>query len=763
MLEPAYDLVRCHLEATSIMLPRPLTSFVGRQTERANGVRLIESAAIVTIVGPPGVGKTRLAIEIVRGGGHFRDRSWFADLGTVTAPALVVSAVLAAIGVPAREEDGAEQIIRRIGTESALLVLDNCEHLVSAVGDLVLRLAADCPGLHVLTTSRIELGVSGERLLVLEPLQTPTSQGAETDATVLFVDRAEAAGAVIGTSETERLAVGRICAGLDGLPLAIELAAARTRTIGLQRLAAMVADPLAAAGKPPRVSLLPLRPLRDSIAWSYQLCLPTECTAWAMLAVFTGSFTLDAALAVLTDTGHPAPSVDLVEMLVRQSVVMTETDARGAVRYRMLDTIREYGRTRLIAEGLEERAVDAHGTWYAARGAELETEWVGPGQSERLRLVEQDLPNIRSAAATVLTRRRRLELLTGLVALPAAELWWTTGRLDEGLYWLRRGLEVCTAPDGLRFRLLVLGATFASAWRRLDEAEGYLIELRCLAAAGDDPYRVGAAAFAEGFAAAQRGDHEHAVAVLTDGIRVADADDQLIRMQLRSRQLLIFALNGLRQDAVAARVCAQVIVIADRLGEAYYRAYADQMLALYAWRRGSRTVAQAHARAALRSSLDFPERPENADLLLVSALIEQRWGDPLRAVALHSAAEATDRIGLRPATLDSADVIDAVRQLSAVPGAAAARTAGSSFTAREAIAFALGPRLSARRHGPAVPFTTRELEIANLIAMGMANKQIAARLELSPKTIEGHVTRLMAKLGVTSRVQIATWALRDTS
>ena len=744
------------------MLPRPLTSFVGRQTERANGVRLIESAAIVTVIGPPGVGKTRLAIEIVHDcGDRFRDRIWFADLGTVTAPALVVPAVLAAMGVPARQDDGVEQIVRRIGAAPALLVLDNCEHLLSAVAELVLRLAADCPELHVLGTSRIELGVSGERLLVLAPLETPTSQRADTDATALFVDRAEAAGAEIGTSDAERLAVGRICAGLDGLPLAIELAAARTRTVGLQRLATMVADPLAAAGKPPRVSLLPLRPLRDSIAWSYQLCLPTERTAWAMLAVFAGSFTLDAALAVLTDTGHPAPSVDLVEMLVRQSVVMTETDACGAVRYRMLDTIREYGRTQLIAEGLEERAVDAHGTWYAARGAELETEWVGPGQSERLRLVEQDLPNIRSAAVTVLTRRRRLDLLAGLVALPAAELWWTTGRLDEGLYWLRRALEVCTGRDGLRFRLLVLAATFASVWRKLDEAEGYLVELRRLAGAGDDPYRVGAAAFAEGFAAAQRGDHARAVAVLTDGIQVADAHDLLIRMQLRSRQLLVFALNGLRQDAAAARVCAQMIAVADRVKEVYYRAYANQMLALYAWRRDSRTAALAHARAALRSSLDFPQRPENADLLLVCALIEQRWGDPMRAVALHAAAEATDRIGLRPATLGSADVIDAVRRLSTLPGAAAARAAGCSFTAQEAIAFALGPRLSGR-HTSASPFTTRELEIANLIAVGMANKQIAARLELSPKTIEGHVTRLMAKLGVTSRVQIATWALQES-
>lgn len=736
------------------MLPRPLTSFIGRAADLSRGAAEVAGHPLVTIVGPPGVGKTRLAIEVAR---HvvpeFADRAWFVDLARVTAPELVAPSVLDAIGVPARGRPAVEELARQLGANPALLVLDNCEHVREAVSDLVLGALAACTGLHVLASSRSELGLSGERIIALEPFEDPVSLEPSPDALTLFLDRARSAGVTLDDSPETHEAVRGICGRLDGLPLAIELAAARVRVLGLSQLDTLLTKPLQTLSTKPRRASPPQRSLRESIAWSYHLCSASEQVAWELLAVFAGSFDLAAATAVLSEAGIGEP-LDLIDALIAKSILLTAPET-GAARYRMLVVLREYGRDLLRTRGIELPAREAHAAWYSRVGAELETSWVGPGQAERLRRVEAELSNIREAADFVLSTSGHIELLSGLVVLPAAELWWATGRLDEGLYWLRRAVTACHEADDLRFHLLSTAGTFALALGLLDEGGRYVRELRVMSRDSADAFRLGAMAFVAGFEAIQRRHFRLAVEILRNGIRATDGHDELVRVSLRNRQMLTFALNGLRRDVEAAQVCDEIIAIARAPGDAYYCAFANQMHALYAWRHHDPEAARSRAHAALLTSLDFPNRPENVDLLLICALIDERWGDRARAAQLLAAANATDRIGLRPATLGAEDVAYAASRLSSSPDEEVARAQGRALSARQAIELAIATGSDSATTAPKL--TSREAGIARMITFGMANKQIAAELGLSTKTVEGHITRLMAKLGARSRVQVATW------
>ncbi|WP_156876590.1 ATP-binding protein [Microbacterium luticocti] len=720
------------------MLPRPLTSFIGREDERRRGCAEVSSHRLVTVTGPPGVGKTRLAVEIAADlDAAFDGRCWFVDLTAVSAPALVETTVLAAVDSAVFDGEAAAVFARRLGGARALLVLDNCEQVREATAEIVLRLTEAAEGLHVLVTSRVSLGLAGEHLLPLTPLDV---DGA---AVALFLDRARSDGAAVDDDRATRDAARAVCQQLDGLPLAIELAAAQVRHLGVERLARLLDEPLQALPHAPKRARLAQRPLADAIAASHRLCTPAQQQAWAALSVFAGDFGVDEASMILAASAADGEPHALLGALVDQSILMT-VPREGAMRYRLLATLAAFGRAELARHGREPAVRDAHARWYARIGADLELGWVGPGQAERLRRADAEIANLRAAADHVISSGRHTDLLHDLVALPAAELWWTTGRIDEGGYWLARALGAHREPDGLRGRLLMLAATFAYAARKLDDGDAYLAELDALALPG--AYAVGARAFAAGFGLIQHGELEQAVDVLRAGIAVADAEPALVRMQLRSRQLLVFACNGLRRNA--AETCDEMLAISQHAGEDYYRAFAEQMLALRAWRRGDAEAARGHLDRALHGSIDFADRPENADLLRVAGLIEERWGDPQVAATLMAAAGTTDRVRLQPAMLGTDELAEPVARLRRY--AAAART-GAGMSAREALAFAV------RRTNGWAP-TPRQLQVADLIRAGRANKQIAVELGLSPKTVEGHIARLMAGLGVSSRAQIAAWA-----
>lgn len=344
-------------------LPVPLTRLIGRSAEIAEVGALVAERRLVTVTGVGGCGKTRLAIAVAdKLGGGAR----FVDLTAVTGKDLVVTAVAAALGVPERPDrrplDG---LIRRLRPHALLLVLDNCEHLADACADLAAALLTACPHLRVLATSRIQLGVPGEVAWPLAPLPAPAGRVSTLadvrglDAVELFLDRA-AVPAVRALADTDAPALAAICAGLDGLPLAIELAAARTAVLTLPDIAARIHDPalLRRSGPPGagRRAAERHHALDAAMAWSYQLLDPTLQAAFRRLAVFAGGFTLDAVEAVVP--GARGRAVDLVGDLVARSLVVVDRTPAGA-RYRLLETIRQYARERL-AETADECASTRH-------------------------------------------------------------------------------------------------------------------------------------------------------------------------------------------------------------------------------------------------------------------------------------------------------------------------------------------------------------------------------------------------------------------
>lgn len=738
------------------MLPRPLASFIGRQAEQNELRESVRDHALTTLVGPPGVGKTRLAVETTRGlVAEFGERRWFVELASLNAPELTAPTVLAGVEAPTRHGDAVTDIARYIGAEPALLVIDNCEHLLSAVAELSLQLLERCDGLRIVATSRSELGVDGEQVLTVRPLETTPDRYRRSDAARLFYDRADARDAELRHDAAEAELVARICARLDGLPLAIELAASRSRVIALSDLSERLAAPLEALSSEPRHSSTTQRSLSDSIAWSFELCGDREQRALEAFSVFGGTFDLAAAQPVLAAIGISDASIDLIDTLVARSLLHTVRGHEGQIRYRMLAIVRAFAQDQLSRRHADQQSVrEAHAHWYAGVGSDLETTWIGPDQARKLHAAEQDLPNIREAASYAIDHERP-ELLIGLILLPAAELWWATGRLQEGMYWLRRIQSRPGLPMEVRFRTLMLGATFAYGLRLLDEGDHYIDEITCFVEAIDDRYVLGAYAYAKGFGQIQHGNPEQAIRTLSGSKRLSDGHSLLIRMSLRTRQLLVYAYNLLGDDQQAAQSCSEILDLSAQAGDGYFRSFAHQMLAFYAWRRNDKSAARRHAMAALKDCRGFPNRPENIDLLIACALLEESWGEPRRAEILLAAAGQADKVGLRPATASAQDVAQVVAAIASRT-TKTSRATGSLLTAREAIAFAIG-RKSPSGVEDRVTLTPRETEVLHLIREGMANKQIAQALGLSPKTVEGHIARLMAKLGVNSRVRIAMW------
>jgi predicted ATPase/transcriptional regulator with XRE-family HTH domain len=385
-------------------LPVPLTSFVGRERELHEIAGLLESSRLLTLTGPGGVGKTRLALEVARSQlPHQPGGVWWVDLAPLTDPTQVLQTVGTALGVrPERGRPMSASLADALQAESVLLVLDNGEHVVAACAELVEALLRDCPGLRVLTTSRVALSITGEVRYPLAPLALPaedvSAERLEQYAGVrLFVERARAVQPAFALTAATAAAVTRICRRLDGMPLALELAAARAATFTAQQLAARLErqEPMLTSGN--RTAPLRQQTLEATLAWSYDLLTKAERVLFRRLAVFAGGFTLAAAEAVAADADLAVDQVaELLDHLVGQSLVLVEASGEEA-RYRLLETVRAYTWDKLAASG-ELTAVRArHEAWYGQRAAEAVAALAGPGRPAWLAWLGQEHDNLRAA------------------------------------------------------------------------------------------------------------------------------------------------------------------------------------------------------------------------------------------------------------------------------------------------------------------------------------------------------------------------------
>ncbi|MER6800112.1 ATP-binding protein, partial [Amycolatopsis mediterranei] len=338
-------------------LPAELTSFVGRRHELGEAKRLLATARLVTLTGAGGVGKTRLALRVAADVRRaFPDGVWLVELADVGDPHLVPNTVATAFGLRVTS-DQAAGLAEYLEDKQLLLVLDNCEHVADECATLVAKLLAVSAGLRVLATSRHTLHVEGEHLLHVEPLPVPGDEdagGGPVEAVTLFADRAAAVSPGFELTPDNRATVSRICRRLEGIPLAIELAAVRVRVLAVDQVLERLDDRLGLLTSRPAAVQPRRRTLEAAIDWSFELCTPAEQRLWAQASVFPGGFDLDAAEGVCVPAADGGSALDVVAGLVDKSVLSRQNGTFGRhAWYRMLETVREYGGARLAAGGDE--------------------------------------------------------------------------------------------------------------------------------------------------------------------------------------------------------------------------------------------------------------------------------------------------------------------------------------------------------------------------------------------------------------------------
>jgi predicted ATPase/DNA-binding SARP family transcriptional activator len=473
-------------------LPAALTSFVGRDWELTELSELLAQFRLVTLVGPGGCGKTRLALEVA---GRLVDRIpggvWLVELAGLGDGALVPSVVAATLGV--EEQPGTpllETLCAAWREREMLLLLDNCEHLLSACADLVAALLAGCPRFRVLVTSREGLTVPGEVAYRVPSLATPDPQRpapveelAAYEAIALFLARAQAHRPDFALTAATAPAVTQTCARLDGLPLAIELAAARMSVLSVEGIAQRLDERFRLLAGGPRTALPRQQTLRATMEWSHSLLAPAEQVLFQRLAAFAGGWTLEAAEAVCGDAQLPAGEIlDWLDGLVQKSLVRRAEENEGeGTRYGMLETIREYARERLVEGGAEAALRRGHAGHFATVVEEAGRELAGSGQGPWMRRVQAELDNIRAALHWA---GEAGEIERGLrLAAPIWRFWMMSGQSAEGRRWID-GLLALDAGDGVvspEVRAAALYAAGALAYSQSDLAAAEAFWERCLA------------------------------------------------------------------------------------------------------------------------------------------------------------------------------------------------------------------------------------------------------------------------------------------
>jgi predicted ATPase len=433
-------------------LPRQLTSFIGREREMAEVKRLLSTAPLVTLTGTGGVGKTRLALQVAADVlDHYSDGVWLVEFAPIVDPALVPKTVASALNVP--EQPGRElldTLVDAVRSKALLLVLDNCEHLLAACRELAAALLRKCPRVRILATSREGLGVPGEMLWRVPSLSVPedicclpnAKELVLYDAVRLFVDRAVATAPGFAVTSENAPAVAQVCQRLDGMPLAIELAAARVNILAVEQIAARLDDRFRLLTGGSQIVLPRQRTLRAAIDWSYNLLSEPERVLLRRLSVFAGGWTLEAAEAVCGGGSVEADQVlDLLTSLVDKSLVLAEMH-HGEARYRLLETVRQYGRDRLVESNEAAPVRTRHRDWYLALAERAEPELRRASQDGWLHRLETEHDNLRAALEWSRIEEGGAE--AGLRLAGTLHVFWhMRGYWGEGRGWLERALARC--------------------------------------------------------------------------------------------------------------------------------------------------------------------------------------------------------------------------------------------------------------------------------------------------------------------------------
>jgi predicted ATPase/DNA-binding CsgD family transcriptional regulator len=762
-------------------LPAEVTSFVGRRRATAEVKGALSASRLVTLTGVGGTGKSRLALHVARDLRRaFDDGVWLVELGQVQDPSLLGDTVAEVLGLSDLSSRDPQTVLAGyLADKQLLLVLDNCEHLLGDCAPLVAGLLPAAPGLRVLASSREPLGIGAERIWPVPPLSVPRPDesltgegwGYRYEALALFEERAAAVVPGFALNKDNEMAVARLCRQLDGLPLAIELAAVRLRVLSIDDLLVHLQDRFRLLTSGNRAAPSRHQTLRAAVQWSFDLCSELERTLWARLSVFGGGFDLAAAEDVCADDGLPHPEVFTgVAGLVDKSLLVRGEDAVVA-RYRMLDTIRQYGREQL-AGGAEVVVRRRHTDHYLRLCEQAEADWFGPRQVEWLDRFRAEASNVSAALEFCLTEPGQAR--TGL-RMAGALHWYWTSRIRDGRYWLDRALAHDPGPSRERVKALWAVGWIAGLQGDATYARAALDECAGLARQLDEEYALGQATAFTGMMNLLQDELPEAAEAYERALahhRTAGVVDHNTTMAVASFGMIV-GLLGDTDRAVA--LCQESIATCAEHGERWARSWALCDLAIARWLQHDLERAAAHLREALRLNSALGDQAGVAWCVEVLGWISAADEDAQRAAVMFGVGEKLwAAVGGRLSGWGIAH--DLSTQAKARAQDALGKRAfdasvrhGKLFSYDNALAYALS-----EHSAPAPPtaaslarpepepelemdqLTRREREVALLIAQGMSNKEIASKLVISRRTAEAHVEHILVKLGFTSRTQIAT-------
>lgn len=767
-------------------VPVALTPLVGRETEVADLLALLRDPDIrlVTLTGPGGVGKTRLAIAVAAAlGDAFAGRVAFVSLGGITDPRLVAPTVARSLGVPEADDRRLLEGFRtKLGAGEHLLLLDNFEQVLEAA-PFVTDLLAACPRLSLLVTSRALLRVSGEHDFVVPPLSLPDrserrrrpalDELARADAVHLFLARASAVDPELALSDVNVTAIAEICERLDGLPLAIELAAAKSNLLPPSALLARLKErlPLLTGGAwdaPAR-----LRTMRDAIAWSYDLLTETEQRLLRRLAVFAGGFTMEAAATVC------GPEADLgcnvlagLGALLDQSLLRREA-ADGEPRFTMLETIREYASERLAESGEAEARRQAHGEYFLAVAEQAEAALFGHDQDRWLDRLDAEIPNLRAALGWT-AERGPADPAPGLRLACALWLFWLQrSRVGEGCRWFERALAHDRgAPPALRAKALLGLGGLALPRGDLGRASSVGDESLAIYRALGDALGVARSLHLLGVTAQALGETATAVSLLEEAVAGYAAAGDRIWGAVAVGQLGLAAYDrGDRERA--ASLFDQASASQREVGDAWPPAFPLPTLGPVACDKGDWVVARAWYDARLRRCVDEGDEFGLVEVLTGLACLAGANAEPSRVACLGGAADGLrEGVAGPPTPFGRAAFEGAIATARTTMGEAAfaaAWAAGRTLPRSDLLVMAAAARgtlsgtsiAAGRPSGPAAPrLTSREREILRLVAAGATDREVAAALAIALRTVEWHVANVLSKLDLPSRAAAAAYAVR---
>ncbi|MGB3331077.1 MAG: LuxR C-terminal-related transcriptional regulator [Thermomicrobiales bacterium] len=763
---------------------------VDRTRERADIARMLRDANVrmLTLTGPGGVGKTRLAVAAAADvASTFADGVVFVGLASVNHVDLVIPTIAWNLGL--RDMGGdplMDRLLHTLATRHLLLVLDNFEHVVGA-GPQIHEILAECARVTLLVTSRVRLRLSGEREILIAPLSPPPRSASlsketleENAAIQLFVERARAVSPGFALTSESLSSVSGIVHRLDGLPLAIELAAARVKTFPPATLLGRLSQQLPLLSDGARDLPVRQQTMRDTIAWSHNLLAPAEQALFRRLAIFACGFTLEAAEAVgasLQGADGPTPGADVVvgvASLVEQSLLVQYAAQTEEPRFRMLDTVREYGLDRLRAAGAEEEraAWSAHAGHFLHVAETTRRELYAIDHEQALARLDTELDNVRAALSWSTTAHESDIMLR--LATAMGSYWITRGHFHEGERWLKQALDSSAPrPSALRADALMSCGVLATSAGNIAAAEPLLIEGLEMARACASPQVEALALTGLGMVYLQRDEPDRA-AEWTDLALARFADIENLIVESDFFMSVTYTTRGmiahLQGDALAAARFLEEAERRQREGH-FWGGLCDTLCTLGSMMLAQDDIARSmtYFQESLELARDHDQHRRLARSLFGLAQLAIVQGDPERATRFFSAAEALrERIGAslaawnRPAILEG---IQAARAALSPEAHAAEEIAGRTLPLDTIIAEALATPVPPSGSLPVDPaiaagLTPREREVLPLLAEGLSDREIAGVLSISDRTAGNHVMHILQKLNVDSRTAAAVYAVR---